>query len=58
MLEDMFSHGAAHILYDVPNEDKDQAVNLHNLVSLLLILRLLSINRVPRDDSSGCGRTA
>ena len=36
MLEDMFSHGAAQILYDVSNKDKDQAENLYNLVSLYL----------------------
>ena len=58
MLEDMFSHGAAQTLYDVPNKDKDQAENLHNLVSLHLKLRSLSVNSVPREDCSDCERTA
>ena len=58
MLEDMFSHGAAKILYGVSNKDKDQADNLYNLVSLHLKLRSLSVNSVPREDCSDCERTA
>ena len=58
MLEDIFSHGAAQILYDVSNKDKVQTENLYNLVSLHLKLRSLSVNSVPREDCSDCERTA
>ena len=40
------------------NKDKDQAENLHNLISLHLNLRSLSINRVPREDCSDWERIA